>query len=134
MAYLVGFLLALGIGQAARVTGIDRKRGFYPLVLGVVGSFYVLFAVMCGVAGVLGAEIGLMAVFVALAAAGLRLSPWWIVAGLAAHGTIDAVHGMLIHNHGVPAWWPAFCGTYDLTAAAMLAVMLRADGPTHACA
>jgi hypothetical protein len=36
----------------------------------------------------------------------------------------DSVHGELIANPGVPAWWPAFCLAYDVTAAAYLAWIL----------
>jgi hypothetical protein len=46
-------------------------------------------------------------------------SPSW--AGLAAHGVQDLFHARLVANPGVPAWWPAFCLTYDLAAAGYLA-------------
>jgi len=35
------------------------------------------------------------------------------------------VHGQLIADPGVPVWWPAFCASYDITAAAWLAGLLR---------
>lgn len=47
------------------------------------------------------------------------------VAGLAGHGIFDFVHGYLIANSGVPAFWPAFCGSYDVVAAAGLAWILN---------
>jgi hypothetical protein len=34
------------------------------------------------------------------------------------------VHGTVISNSGVPGWWPAFCLTYDVTAAGYLAWLL----------
>ena len=127
MPYLIGFLLALLIGYAARLSGFDKDRAFYPVVLAVVASYYVLFAAQGATASVLVIEIAVLAVFLAIAGAGFRLTPLWLVAGLAAHGIIDAVHGRLIDNPGVPEWWPAFCGAYDLTAAALLAMLLRAS-------
>ena len=37
---------------------------------------------------------------------------------------VGAIHGRLIVNPGVPVWWPAFCGAYDVVAAAYLAFLL----------
>jgi hypothetical protein len=48
-----------------------------------------------------------------------------VVPALAAHGVFDLAHGRIISNPGVPPWWPAFCGTYDVTAAAFLAWRLK---------
>jgi hypothetical protein len=39
-------------------------------------------------------------------------------------GVFDLVHAAVISNPGVPGWWPAFCLTYDVTAAAYLAWLL----------
>jgi len=39
----------------------------------------------------------------------------------------DLVHGRVISNPGVPAWWPAFCLTYDITAAAYLAWLIKSE-------
>lgn len=54
---------------------------------------------------------------------------------LAAHGVLDLFHARLVDNPGVPPWWPAFCLTYDLTAAAWLAWRLlrtrRVATPGH---
>jgi hypothetical protein len=35
-----------------------------------------------------------------------------------------SVHGRLIANPGVPAWWPMFCLACDVTAAGCLASLL----------
>ena len=50
---------------------------------------------------------------------------WIVVAGLAGHGIFDALHGYLVENPGVPAWWPAFCLAFDLGAAGSLAWLSR---------
>jgi hypothetical protein len=39
-------------------------------------------------------------------------------------GVVDFLHGHLIANPGVPAWWPTFCLAYDVAAAACLAWLL----------
>jgi hypothetical protein len=106
------------------LVGFDRDRAFYPTVLIVVASYYVLFAAMIGsVHTVLLVSI-VMALFVIAAVAGFKGSPWIIVGGLATHGLQDAVHGYLVANAGVPAWWPAWCLAYDLGAAGALAWLL----------
>jgi hypothetical protein len=131
MAYLIGAGLAVAVGLFAWAVGFDRSRVFYPVVLIVVASYYVLFAVMVGATGALGTELLLFAAFAAVAVLGFRLSLWLAAAGLLAHGLMDFVHGSLVDNPGVPAWWPAFCLGYDVAAAAFLAVLLRArrDAP-----
>jgi hypothetical protein len=120
-----GVGLALAIGLMARLSGLDRDRAFYPTVLIVVASYYDLFAAMGGSGDELLAETLGFALFAAMALLGFRRWPWLVVAGLAGHGIFDAVHHQLIANPGVPAWWPAFCGAYDLAAAAFLAFIIR---------
>lgn len=42
----IGSLLSLVVSVFARSVGLDRDRAFYPTVLIVTASYYVLFAVM----------------------------------------------------------------------------------------
>lgn len=121
MGYAVGLVLAVLVSAFGRLAGFDRDRAFYPTVLIVVASYYVLFAVMGGSMRALVVESVVMSAFALAAVAGLKRSLWLVVAGLAAHGIFDSVHGSLVHNPGVPAWWPAFCMAFDLAAAACLA-------------
>ena len=46
MEYLIGLILALAVAGLAAITGLDRERAFYPTVLIVIASYYVLFAAM----------------------------------------------------------------------------------------
>ena len=124
MAYWVGAALALGVALFAALVGLDRDRAFYSTVLIVVASFYILFAVMAGAQAALVPELLAMAVFVALAAIGFRTSMWLVVIGLAGHGLFDFLRGDLITNPGVPPWWPAFCLSFDVAAAACLAWLI----------
>lgn len=123
MAYLIGAVLAVAVGIFASLVRLDRDRAFYPTVLIVIALLYVLFAVMGQAALV--SEIGVGAIFVVMAVVGFRGSLWVVVVGLAGHGIMDLFHGHLIHNPGVPVWWPAFCSAYDVVAAVYLAVLLR---------
>lgn len=125
MALLVGTLLAVAVGLFATGLGLDRDRAFYPVVTIVVASYYALFAVMGAPTHVVVLELLVGAVFLAAAATGFRRSLWIIVVALAAHGVFDITHHALIANAGVPMWWPHFCLTYDLTAAAYLAWLLK---------
>ncbi|HZF10688.1 MAG TPA: hypothetical protein VFE33_18020 [Thermoanaerobaculia bacterium] len=125
MALFVGALLALAVGLMATAIGLDRDRAFYPTVTIVIASYYALFAVMGSSTHALVLESLIGAAFLAAAIAGFRSSLWVVVAALAAHGILDVSHGKVVANPGVPSWWPAFCLTYDITAAAYLAWRLR---------
>ena len=128
--YIVGVVLALLVAAFARSVGFDRDRAFYPVVMIVIAAYYVLFAVMGGSTRALLVEAAIMTVFVVLAVAGFRKSLWLVVAALAAHGVLDLLHPRLVANPGVPAWWPAWCMAYDVTAAAVLAFLVaRATKP-----
>jgi hypothetical protein len=82
---------------------------------------------MAGSGRVIAVESGVMGVFVVAASLGFRRSLWLVVAALAAHGVQDLFHARFITNPGVPAWWPAFCMTYDVAAAGYLAWRLTRD-------
>src|SRR4051794_38299051 len=130
LPYVVGVVLSIGVALFARRVGFDRDRAFYPTVLIVVASYYVLFAVMSGSVETVLLESIIMALFAVAAVAGFNGSAWIVVAALAAHGVQDAVHGHIVANAGVPAWWPAWCLAYDVGAAGALAwILLRADAP-----
>jgi hypothetical protein len=128
MPYLVGIALALTVSGLATLVGFDRDRAFYSTVLAVVASYYVLFAVMGGSGHALVVETLVMIGFLLAAGIGFKRSLWLVAAGLAAHGVLDFFHGGLVANPGVPEWWPAFCGAYDITAAAFLAWLLTRRG------
>jgi hypothetical protein len=126
VALLVGTLLAVAVSLFAAGVGLDRDRAFYPTVTIVIAALYALFAVMGASPPVLLRELMAGAVFVVAAVYGFRSSLWIVAVALAAHGVFDFVHGRLIANPGVPTWWPAFCGTYDVTAGVALAWLLGA--------
>jgi hypothetical protein len=126
--YIVGMAAAYGVSLFARTVGLDRDRAFYPTVLIVIASYYVLFAAMAGSTRALLIESVMMAGFVAAAVVGFKRSAWITVVALAAHGLLDVIHGTILENSGVPTWWPAFCLAYDLTAAVCLGWISRSLG------
>ncbi len=124
MPFIVGVVLAAAVGLFARVVGFDRERSFYPTVLIVIAVLYILFAAIAESTAAMAAEAIPALLFGSAAVAGFRRSPWIVAAGLALHGVFDLVHPAVIANPGVPAWWPGFCGGYDIAAGAGLAMVI----------
>ena len=127
MEYLVGTALALFAGAFASFIGLDRDRAFYPTVMIVIATLYVVFAVIDGSPRVLAVEIAIASVYVVVAVAGFKGNPWLIVAALAAHGVMDLFHQLLVRNAGVPRSWPGFCMAYDVIAALYLGLRIEAS-------
>ena len=124
MSIFIGVSLALLVGVLATCVGLDRDRSFYPTVLMVIASYYILFAVMGGSTRALLTEALVFVPFLLASIAGFKRTPWLVVAGLAGHGVLDLLHGHLVSNPGVPAWWPNFCLAYDVMAAGYLGIRL----------
>lgn len=120
----IGIALALGVGIAATAAGMDRDRALYPAVLIAIAALYGLFGTIDGTPSVIAAEVAGMVPFVVAALLGFRRTLWFVVAGLLCHGIYDFIHGHLVHDAGVPPWWPLFCLAYDATAALYLAWLL----------
>jgi hypothetical protein len=104
MDYAIGIGLALVVSGWAALVRFDRDRVFYPTVLVVIASYYVLFAVMSGSVHAILVESAVMTAFAAVAVLGFRRKLWIVATALAGHGVFDAVHGALVTNPGVPVW------------------------------
>ena len=124
MEYLIGVILSLAVAGFAAAVGFDRERAFYPTVLIVIASYYVLFAVMGASRSTLVIEIVVACGFLLVAVLGFRKNVWLIVAALIGHGIFDFVHRFFIDNPGVPHWWSGFCLAFDVVLGAILAVRL----------
>jgi hypothetical protein len=124
LPFVIGVALALAVGAYAQWIGFDRDRAFYPTLVIVIACYYVLFSVMGGVPRITVVEISIATIFVVAASLGFRRNLWLVVAALSAHAILDAFHGAVTSNPGVPSWWPAFCLAYDITAAGFLALTL----------
>jgi hypothetical protein len=128
MEYFIGIAVAITVCLAASFVGFDKDRAFYPVVLIVIASYYILFAVMGASMQTLLIELAAAAAFAVVAVIGFKWNQWFIIVGLAAHGAFDLLHPLLAHNQGVPIWWPGFCLAYDVTAAVYLMVLLKLRG------
>ena len=126
MDTIVGIILALLLCGAAAGLGMDRERVFYPAVLIATASYYVAFAVLDGRNEVMLSELAIAAVFIAGAVAGFKRNQWITVIALGGHGVMDVFHHDLVHNTGVPRSWPGFCLSFDVTAAALVALVILA--------
>ena len=124
MEYLIGVALGLVVGATGAVVGFDRERGFYPVVLIVIAFYYVLFATIDGSARVIGVEIALALGFSLFSVLGFRKNLWFTAGATVGHGIFDSFHGMIVHNAGMPVWWPGFCGTIDVVIGVVFAAQL----------
>ena len=117
--------MAICVGLMATGVGLDRDRAFYPAVTIVVASYYALFAVMGASTQALVLELIAGSVFLLAALAGFRWSLWIAAGALVGHGVFDLLHGFVIANPGMPAWWPDFCAAYDVVAGVYLAWLIK---------
>jgi len=124
MEYLIGIMTGTAIALLGAFTRFDRDRSFYPTVLIVISTYYVLFATWEISPEILVTEVAIAGGFLVAAVIGFRTSLWLVVAGLVAHGLIDHFHHLLADHSGVPDWWPGFCLTVDLTMGIRLAALL----------
>jgi hypothetical protein len=76
MPYVVGIVLSVGVAFLARSVGFDRDRAFYPTVMIVIASYYVLFAAMGDSVETVLLESIVMIGFAIAAVAGFKSSSW----------------------------------------------------------
>ena len=79
MPYVVGIVLSLSVALFARRVGFDRDRAFYPTVLIVIASYYVLFAAMSESVRTVLLESMVMAGFSMAAVVGFKSSGWIVL-------------------------------------------------------
>ncbi|MGE0741932.1 MAG: DUF3703 domain-containing protein [Hyphomonadaceae bacterium] len=121
MEYLVGLALGLAACGLGTIAGFERDRAFYPVMMIVIASYYVLFAVVGGDGRALNTEFAIAIVFACLAVIAFRTSLWIVAAALLGHAGFDLVHGHVVTNPGTPTWWPMFCASIDAFAGFYLA-------------
>lgn len=124
MQYWIGFVLATATVGLGGMTDFARERLFYPMVLIVIATYYILFAAIGAPSSTVIVELVIAAGFMVVAGIGFRHKLWLVAMALVGHGAFDIVHSMLIENPGVPFWWPGFCFAYDVTVGLYLAILL----------
>ena len=121
-----------GVIQAAAPLGfwwLDPAT-VYGMSIALIAAVYIGFAVADGRPAVIAVETTVAGAFVVLAAAGVTGSAWLIVIGFVGHGLKDLVQH---RSHFVTdtRWWPPFCMTIDLVAAAIIAVAIVSGVMIH---
>src|SRR5882724_1555669 len=124
MEYLIGVFLSLVVFAFALLTGLDCDRVFYPTLLVVIATCYILFAVMGTSVHAILIESLVAGSFLAIAVVGFKTNLWFVAVALAGHGVFDFFHHLFIENPGVPVWWPGFCLGFDVLASGVLAALL----------
>lgn len=127
MEYLIGIILGFVIVLGAKLTGFHRDKSFYPVLLIVIATYYVLFAAMDGSAVSLIIESTIALVFILVALLGIRYGVRLVAAGLILHGVFDFVHGQLVVNTAVPVWWPGFCASVDIVLGALVLYLTKTE-------
>ena len=125
MEYFIGIVVAVAVLLYTKLVGFHRDRALYTVMVLVVASYYVLFAVISGSSEAIGWDTLIFSVFAFIAAIGFRTNLWLAAGALVGHGLLDFFHTGLIENSGVPAWWPMFCMTFDIVAGLYLAWLLQ---------
>jgi hypothetical protein len=114
-----------GVIQAAAPLGfwwLDPAT-VYALSVSLIAAVYIGFAVADGRPRVIAVEVGVAAVFVVVAAAGVTGPAWLLVVGFAGHGVKDLWQHRS-HYVANTRWWPPFCLVIDWVAAAILVVLI----------
>ena len=98
------------------------------LLMAMIGSVYVGFAISDGRTGAIMIEFVGALGFASAAMCGILVSPWFIVAALVGHACWDFLH----HRPGrwatTPRWYVPYCVVYDVLAAVGLAVLWFSRG------
>ncbi|MEL6300084.1 MAG: hypothetical protein AAFR75_00110 [Pseudomonadota bacterium] len=121
----IGVILAVSVGLLGRLTGMDRDRAAYPVILIIIAFYYVLFAAISESQPSFIKELAIATIFSVFALTGFLYSLWFVVLGLAAHGLFDVFHPHFLAGTGAPSWWPGFCLGIDLVLAAILGWLLH---------
>ena len=74
MEYLIGVVLGVVVCVFALLTGFDQDRAFYPTVLAVIPTYYILFAAMASSTQAVVIESAVTSAFWALAVVGFKKS------------------------------------------------------------
>ena len=86
MEYRVGVTLSLSVAVLAALVGLDREQAFYPTVLIVIASYYVLFAVMAASKRTLAIEVAVSSFFLLLDILGFKKNLWAVAIAMVGHG------------------------------------------------
>lgn len=114
IAFIIGVALAVALIIFGKLTGYEKDRSFFPTLLIIIASYYLLFATLTDSVSTLLIEITITLFFSVLAVWGSFRFPLLVGAGITLHGLFDFTYSHFYINTGVPVWWPAFCAGIDI--------------------
>lgn len=123
MEYVIGLLLGIIVALMGFVLQYDRDRSYYPTLLMVIASGYILFGAMSGSLETTIIESLIALVFIGIAIYGSRTTRRIVAVGILLHGLFDIVHAEFIVNTGVPEWWYGACMAFDVVVGLWLLVL-----------
>jgi len=112
---IIGIVLGIFILLLAKVSGFDKDRSFYPLILIVIAFYYVLFAFQANNLNEILFESGIAFLFTFTAIIGHHRSLKIVGIALILHGIYDLFQGNITLSTDPPLWWPLFCLGIDVT-------------------
>ena len=103
MEYLIGFVLAAVVCVFAMLARFDRDRVFYPTMVIVVATYYILFAVMASSIPALTIESLVASAFVILAVAGFKKNLWLVATALGRSRSFRFLSSRIHSESGCPS-------------------------------
>ncbi len=88
--FIAGGLLAVTVAAFAKATRFELDRGFYPTVLIIIPSYYVLFAILGGSSRALLWETVVAVAFSVVAVSGALRFPFLVGGGIAATASLTS--------------------------------------------
>ena len=120
---LIGGACGVAIVAAFYRNGLLRERGGLTVLVCAIAAFYPVFAVQSGASvTTLVLHSAAFLAICALAAYGHRQGTRLLAFLLIGHGVFDAALAATAPLG--PPWWPAFCGVLDVTAGALILLLL----------
>lgn len=123
IAALIGALTGGGVMFTLWRARMLSERSGLAVLLAAIAAFYPVFAVQNGDFAETALHVGIFAAFSILALIGFRRGSYIIAGGLIGHGVFDA--GLYFLGAPGPAWWPTFCGAFDIVAGGVLIRLLQ---------
>lgn len=120
---ITGIVLAIAIVWTARLSGFEKDRSFYPVLLIVIAFYYVLFSFQSYQIYQVLFEAIIAFSFAALALWGHHKNLVIVGFALILHGIYDLFHGIIPLSTSAPEWWPLFCFGVDVVLGFFLIVL-----------
>ena len=125
LAIFIGLCLALFIILAGKYSRFDRDTSYFPVLLIVIASYYVLFAIMQNQSIVF--ELMVASCFLFLAVFCAKKAPIVIGIALIMHGLYDILHVFVLKHQVAPHWWGEFCASVDIVLGIWVIYLKRSE-------